>query len=521
MSADSPTVLTNEKHQYGSHIDIASSDLKEGLIDFGGDSSLPPPPKLSPEEEKRLWRKIDLRLMPILAAMYLMSFLDRGKWKATDMRLLLTCNARLQGLTTELGLTGAQYNIALTMYFIPYCIFECPANLVLKRFKPSRWLPGITILWGIIMTLMGLVKNYPQLVGVRVCLGVAEAGLFPGVVYYLSIWYPRHMLQFRIGFFFGAASLAGAFSGLLAYGISFMSGTRGMLGWSWIFILEGIATVAVGLTALLVLVDFPATAGFLTPEERSFVIWRKKYDGSSVGEEEHFEMRHFWAAVSDWQVWLHILIYMSVIAPLYGITLFLPTIINSFGFPPAISQLLTVPPYVVATITLYVFAFYSDRFKKRSPFILAGLTLCLIGFSINISKASHGVKYFGTFFVVAGSYSAFPGVVAWLGNNLAGQYKRGIGMAMHIGIGNFSGAIASNIYRSQDSPRFIVGHGVELMFVGIGFICVPAAVIAYTRINKKRDELQRQAVEAGEQCRYTAQELREMGDRAADFRYII
>ncbi|KAJ3514424.1 hypothetical protein NLJ89_g2392 [Agrocybe chaxingu] len=475
-------------------------------IDFGGESTLPPPPNLTEEEERKLWRKVDRRLMPILALMYLLSFLDRGN----------IGNARLQGLQSELELSGTEYNIALTMFFIPYCLFECPANLVLKRFRPSKWLPGITVTWGIVMTLMGIVKNYPQLVGARVCLGVAEAGLFPGVVYYLSLWYPRHLLQFRIGLFFGSASLAGAFSGLLAYGISFMSGTQGLLGWSWIFILEGIATVAVGILAFFVLVDFPATAQFLTLEERSFLVYKKKYDNSSVGEEEHFEMRHFWAAV-----WTHILAYMSIVGPLYGITLFLPTIINSWGHSPAISQLLTVPPYVVATILVYVFAYYSDRLMIRSPFILIGLTLCLIGFSINISNVPTGVKYFGTFFVVTGSYAAFPGIVAWLGNNLAGQYKRGIGMAMHIGIGNFSGAIAANIYRSRDSPRFILGHGLELMFVGIGFITVPIIILTYLRINKRRDEDQRFALERGEANKYSAQQLREMGDRAPDFRYTL
>lgn len=499
----SPSLKDNKEKQ---------SSVSSGVgFDFGGESSLPPPPTLTSEQEAKLWRKVDLRLMPILALMYLLSFLDRGN----------IGNARLQGLQTQLHLTGNKYNIALTMFFIPYCLFECPANLVLKRFRPSRWLPGITVAWGIVMTLVGIVKNYPQLVGVRVCLGVAEAGLFPGVVYYLTLWYPRHILQFRIGLFFGAASLAGAFSGLLAYGISFMSGTQGLLGWSWIFILEGIATVAVGIIAFFVLVDFPATATFLTPEERSFIVFKKKYDHSSVGEEEHFEMRHLWAAVCDWQVWLHILIYMSIIAPLYGITLFLPTIINSFGHSPAISQLLSVPPYVVATILVYVFAYFSDKLKMRSPFIILGLILCLIGLTINISNAPYGVKYFGTFFVVAGSYGAFPGIVAWLGNNLAGQYKRGIGMAIHIGVGNFGGAIAANIYRSQDSPRFLLGHGLELMFVGIGFIAVPVAVLTYLRINKKRDEAQGASMENGEVKKYTDQELREMGDRAPDFRYTI
>jgi len=491
--------------------DVKLKASSEDDLDFGGDSTLPPPPTLSDEEERKLWRKIDFRLMPILTLMYLCSFLDRGN----------IGNARLDGLQDQLNLTGNKYNIALTMYFIPYCIFECPANLVLKRFRPSKWLPSITLVWGTVMTLMGLVKTYPQLVGVRVCLGVAEAGLFPGVVYYLSLWYPRHMLQLRIAVFYGAASMAGAFSGLLAYGIDFMNGTRGLEGWSWIFILEGIATVCVGILAFFILVDFPVTASFLTPEERSFVIRRKKYDNSSVGEEEQFEMRHLVQALTDWQVWLHILIYMSIVGPLYGITLFLPTIINTFGHDVPISQLLTVPPYIFATILLLIFAYWSDKTQRRSPFILAGLLMCLTGFSINISNAPSGVKYFGTFFCVGGTYAAFPGVVAWLGNNLSGQYKRGIGMALHIGIGNFSGAIASNIYRTQDKPRFIIGHGCELMFVGIGLICLPIAVVTYKRINSRRDEVARAALESGEKNLYTRKELREMGDRAPDFRYTI
>ncbi|KAG7443263.1 MFS general substrate transporter [Guyanagaster necrorhizus] len=475
-----------------------SKDTAARAIDnFGDDATLPPPPALTEEQEKKLWRKIDLRLMPILSLMYLFSFLDRG-------------NAKLQGLTTQLNLDGNKYNIALTMYFISYCIFECPANLVLKKFRPSRWLPVITVVWGIIMTLMGLVKNYPQLVGVRVCLGVAEAGFFPGVVYYLTLWYPRHQLQLRIGYFFGAASLAGAFSGLLAFAISFMSGTRGLLGWSWIFIIEGCATIAVGLLSFLILVDFPATAKFLTPEERAFVVWKKKYDNSSVGEEEHFSALHIIQALTDWQIFLHILIYMSIVGPLYGITLFLP-----FGHTTAISQLLTVPPYIFATILLYLFARLSDRLKMRSPFIYLGLGMLLVGFSINISDVAPGVKYFGTFFCVAGSYASYPGVVAWLGNNLAGQYKRGVGMAIHIGIGNFSGAIASNIYRTQDSPRFILGHALELMFVGIGIACVPAAVISYTRINANREKEMQKGMS------YSQEELKKMGDRAPDFRYTI
>nr|GAT49245.1 predicted protein [Mycena chlorophos] len=595
---EKPTAAKPSLEKGSTDSQIEDENLKASAqddVDFGGESTLPPPPTFSPEEERRLWAKVDLRLMPILSIMYLFSFMDRGMSLPSPLHKKLTrrrqhrCvssvsnvahnssdpgNAKLDGLTTQLNLTGNKYNIALVRLvlsssptlksgiddvfyraYLPgllsarstnHCSLIVSVNVQPTSSSRNSGLPGTLIPVRVpflahsspdgslaSLTLMGLVKTYPQLVGVRVCLGVAEAGLFPyavsspswpitqflrsGVVYYLSLWYPRHMLQLRIAYFFGAASLAGAFSGLLAFGINFMDGTRGLEGWSWIFILEGIATFVVGLVAFFVLVDFPATAGFLTPEERSFLVWRKKYDNSSVGEQEHFEMRHIWQALSDWQVWLHILIYMSVIGPLYGITLFLPTIIKTFGHNTAVSQLLTVPPYVFATIITFIFAYWSDKTKKRAPFIYAGLVMLLIGFAINISNAPSGVKYFGTFFCVAGSYGVFPGVVAWLGNNLCGQYKRGVGMALHIGIGNFSGAIASNIYRTQDTPRFLVGHGCELMFVGIGLICVPIAVLAYTRINRRRDEL----AKPSDAPVYTKAELREMGDRAPDFQYTI
>ncbi|KAF8486591.1 MFS general substrate transporter [Gautieria morchelliformis] len=519
MSTDIQRSSIDKRASTDTQLDKVPHAPDTGLLDFGGDTALPPPPKLTAEEEHRLYRKLDLRLMPILSLMYLLSFMDRGN----------IGNAKIEGLTEQLKLVGNQYNIALTMFFIPYCLFECPANLVLKKFRPSRWLPAITIVWGTVMTLMGLVKTYPQLVGVRVCLGVAESGLFPGVVYYLTLWYPRHELQYRIGLFFGAASLAGAFSGLLAFGIGFMSGVGSLEGWSWIFILEGLATVLVGVLSAFVLVDFPATATFLAPEERAYIIWKKKYDNSSVGEQENFSMKDIWAALSDWQIYLHILIYMSVVGPLYGISLFLPTIISGFGFSTPIAQLLTVPPYVFATFVTLLWGYYSDKMKKRHPFILTGLVMLLIGFSIQISNAPRGVKYFGTFFCVAGSYASFPGVVAWLGNNLSGQYKRGVGMAIHIGIGNFSGAISSNVFRTVDSPRFILGHGIELMFIGIGLICTPLVVLLYARINKQRDAYEaslsadsEKAVEGSKgKYGYTPQELRELGDRAPDFRYVL
>ncbi|KAL0565352.1 hypothetical protein V5O48_016671 [Marasmius crinis-equi] len=195
------------------------------------------------------------------------------------------------------------------------------------------------------------------------------------------------------------------------------------------------------------------------------------------------------------------------------------TIIASFGYSPAISNLLTVPPYVFATIVLYVFAYFSDKIERRSPFIYPALVVCLIGYVINISDAPHSVKYFGIFLCVTGAYSGLPGVVSWLGNNLAGQYKRAVGMAVQIGIGNFSGAIASNIYRDVDKPRYILGHGLEIMFLGIGLTIVPIIAAAYYRINNRKQMILRQEEEQG--VKRSPGEIRAMGDRAPEFVYTL
>ncbi|KAI0658153.1 MFS general substrate transporter [Cubamyces menziesii] len=460
---------------------------------------------------ERLWQKVDLRLIPLLTTMYVVAFVDK-----TNIG-----NAKIQGLTSQLALTGDQFNIILTLNFVANCAFALPANLLLKKLRPSVWLPGIAITWGIITTLHGIVKTYRQLLALRILLGIAEAGLSPGILYYLTLWYPRHMLQYRIGLFWGGAAVAGAFSGLLAYGISFMSGTAGLLGWSWIFIIEGIMSVVVGVVAAFMFVDYPRTAYFLTAEERASLVRNTLYDSSSVGEDEEFATYHVVGALLDWQVWVACLVEISIITPVYGISLFLPSIINGFGFGPAISQLLSVPPYVIGTVMVVVWAVWSDRLKKRSLFILLGLCFCLVGFAINVSNVPLGVKYFGTFLVVIGGYAGFPAIPSWLGNNLVGHYRRGTGLAIQAISGQVGGIIASNIYRTQDEPRYITGHIAELALVVMGLLVVPMAVAVYARTNSRRDAMQREASEKGSSQQYSPEELRKLADRAPDFRYTL
>lgn len=175
-----------------------SASLSEGQSDAEAGDAI---------NEKSLIRKLDIRLLPAVSILYLLSFLDRSN----------VANARLDGLTTSLHMTGNQYLTGLTLYFVGYVIFEIPCQIVLKKTTPRFWLPTLTLLWGIVATLLGVVQSMNGFFAARFFLGVAESGLFPGVIYYLSLWYKRRERTFRVALFFSAASLAGAFGGILAY----------------------------------------------------------------------------------------------------------------------------------------------------------------------------------------------------------------------------------------------------------------------------------------------------------------
>ncbi|KAF2265117.1 MFS general substrate transporter [Lojkania enalia] len=504
LQHESPTHTHHEKHtrsEQVSHIDALATAPGVSLSSFAH------------LDEKKILRKMDLRLIPMLALLYLLSFLDRGN----------IGNARIEGLVEDLGMSGSEYNLCLTVFFFTYAAFEVPSNLLLKTLRPSVWLPTIMVAWGTVMTLMGIVKDFKGLLVARLFLGVTEAGLFPGVAYYITMWYCRHEAQFRQALFFSAASVAGAFSGLLAFGIAKMDGVGNLEGWRWIFILEGILTVIVAVFAFFVLYDFPETAGFLTEEERAFVVYRLKYQGSQndssmqVAQDDSFKGKYVKDAFLDWQIWVNIWVYWGIVAPLYGISLFLPTIIRNLGYTSSTAQLLTVPIYVTASVLAVAVAYISDRHGKRYPFILVCFFIMAVGFIMCISSGTPGVVYAGVFIAACALYPAFPGNITWLSNNLAGSTKRAAGQAIQIGVGNLAGAMASNFYRAPDAPRYILGHALELGFIVAGIIALLILVFSYKRINATRE---RQIAE-GAHNGYTPEEMSALGDRALTFRYAL
>ncbi|CAL5873068.1 uncharacterized protein PFLUO_LOCUS7337 [Penicillium psychrofluorescens] len=426
--------------------------------------------------EKALLRKLDYRLLPPLTLLYLLSFLDRSN----------VGNAKLEGMTTDVGMSGDQYLTGLTLYFIGYVLFEIPCNIVLKKTTPRTWLPSLTLVWGVVATLLGVVQNYPGFLSSRFFLGVAESGLFPGVVFYLSMWYKRNEQHYRVALFFSAASLAGAFGGILAWGIAHMKGVGGYNGWRWIFILEGLLTIIVSIIAYFWVYNYPATAEFLTEEEREFIQFRLKNDNDATRDE-----KFTWSAVldafKDPKVWLYCLGFHTMSLPLYTLSLFLPTIIKDLGYSAAEAQLLTVPPYAVAFILTITVAVLSERIQRRAPFIMGSSALACIGYIILLSDHRAGVSYVGTIFAAAGIYPAVAIVLSWPANNVSGQTKRCIANALQISIGNLGAVIGTQLYRTEWSPHYFVGHGTALGYLVANIFVVGALWYVLKQENEKKE----------------------------------
>ncbi|KAF8075132.1 MFS general substrate transporter [Lyophyllum atratum] len=498
------SIVLDERHQvplYNAHVDISGVD------------------------ERKLLRKIDLALVPWLSFLYLLSFLDRTS----------IGNAKLYNLTVDLHITENQYLLTLTIFFFSYAIFEVPSNVFLKRLRPSIWLSFLMLLWGVMMTLQGVVHNFGGLMGMRWMLGVFEAGLFPGVNYYLSCWYKRSEFGIRAAVFFSAASVSGAFGGLLAAAISKMDGIGGKPAWAWIFILEGLATVLAGIASFWIIQDFPDTAKFLSEAERTVVVRRLQGDDQFSAAGEKLKMKYIWKSLRDWKTWLGMVVYMGCDAPLYAFSLFLPTIINQLGMTPyrliaTPANLLTVPVYVFAGLVTCIVGYIADRVGHRGYFNIGFLCLGAAGYIILISSRKPALSYFAVYLATCGIYPVIPNTIAWVSNNVEGSYKRSVSLAMVIGFGNLNGAVSSNVYRAADKPWYTLGHGLVLMYIGLGITSSVLMLFLLKRENARRDRGERDEIigkegtegnEKNGRFDTVADAKREKGDEWSGYRYTL
>ena len=345
---------------------------------------------------------------------------------------------------------------------------------------------------------------------------MAEAGLFPGVNYYLSCWYRRSEFGVRAAIFFSAAAVSGSFGGLLAAAINKMNHIGGRPGWAWIFILEGIVTVLFGVGSFWAVHDFPDEATFLSEQDRARVIRRLKLDQQSSAEHEEFKMKYVWLALKDYKMWLGMIIYMGCDMPLYAFSLFLPSIISELGYSNTKAQLLTVPPYAAAAIMTITIGFVADRTRQRALCNICVSFLGIAGFAMLLGSQKPGVKYAGTFLGALGIYPCIANTISWMSNNIEGVYKRGVVLGFVIGWGNLNGIVSSNIYFK--APKYTVGHATVMAYM---IVCLLGGSIVLRLLLARENNARRSGKRDHWVEGMNEKEREILGDKRPDFIYTL
>ncbi len=450
---------------------------------------------------------------------------------------------RLYGLEEDLNLSSNQFQIAVSILFVTYILSELPSNLVLKKLRPSRWIAFITVAWGIVATLTGIVQSYAGLIACRLLLGAVEGGLFPGMAVYLTFFYTKRELALRIGYLFVSAALAGACGGLLAFAIGQMDGVAGQRGWRWIMIIEGLPTFVLGIATWWLLADNPETAWYLTPAEKELMIARRSREAGQTTSAQEFHWKDVRLGLKDWKVWAFCFAQFGSDTMLYGFSTFLPTIIRGIDktYSNSMVQVLTIPCYALGAITYLVIAHFSDKQQKRGLYAVLFGIVSIVGYALLMSDTPSGVHYFGCFLVAMGLYVCVGLPLAWLPNNNPRYGKRTTATGLQLTIGNCSGIMASfvrrhsqcsasrkepaqeaqltsaQLYPSREGPRYLRGHAVTLAMVAFAVSVFGFMWWYLARENRRRARGDVDHKIAG----MSAEEIAELGDRSPKYEYTI
>ncbi|KAI1187355.1 major facilitator superfamily domain-containing protein [Nemania serpens] len=441
--------------------------------------------RLTPGErialEKRLVRKIDWRLLPMIIIMYILNYIDRNNIAA----------AKLSGLPEDLHLEGNQFQTAVSILFVGYLLMQVPSNLFLNKIGvPGLYLPVCMAIWGVISAATASVTNFSGLLAVRFFLGFVEAVYFPGCLYYLSCWYTRKELGLRTALLYSGALISGAFSGLIAAGVNAnLTGARGLGAWQWLFIIEGVITVGVALIAIPILPNFPRTTKWLSEEEKALAIWRLEED---VGEDDWVsEEQSMWhgAKLAFTDIKTYVLLFLLIgIVSSGGVTNFLPAVVKTLGYNSVQTLLLTSPPYVLCVITSSLNAWHADRTGERFWHITLSLCVALVGFIIAAATTATGPRYFAIIIMVPGVYGAFVVALAWISNTMPRPpAKRAAALSFINAVSNATSIYVSYLYQDYMAPRYVIAFSVNS---GTALLAIAAALllrIMLVRLNKKLD----------------------------------
>ncbi|KAF7187285.1 MFS transporter prlL [Pseudocercospora fuligena] len=421
-------------------------------------------------EEKALVKKIDLFLLPTIWLMYLLSYMDR-----TNIG-----NAKVAGMTDDLGMDSNQYSISLIVFFITYVLFEVPSNLILAKTRPSIYLPTIMALWGIVTCCMAKVETFGQLVALRTIVGVLEAGFAPGVLLILSSWYKKAEQSKRFGVYISAAVLSGAFGGILAGAITGnLEGRYGIRGWRWLFIIEGAATIGWAFISVFLLLDFPANTKKFSARERELAISRLEADNVTSrtdGGERLSSMQALKQSLSSWRVWLMIAGYMVIVGS-STLSYFYPTLVEGLGYTSHMAQYMVVPIYGAAFVAVGFTAYFSDKYQhNRGAIIAVWLSTSMVCSIVVCAVYDFTARYVLLVFMAMGLWSTNGCALSYASSTFASmpQETRAVSLALVNALGNLAQIYGAYLFPSNDAPKYLLGFGVisGMCAFGVGVYAV-------------------------------------------------
>ena len=426
-------------------------------------------PEMSPDLETDTVRRVTRRLLPLVMLLFLIAYVDRSNISIAA----LTMNA-------DIGLTATAYGLGAGLFYVTYILFEVPSNLALNRFGARRWIARIMISWGIVSGCMALVQGPASFNTVRLLLGAAEAGFTPGIIFYLSLWFPsRHRARAMALFYVGSA-LATVIGAPLSGVIVKMDGIGGLAGWKWLFILEAVPAVILGFVVLRVLTDAPKDADWLPAANRNWLVDVLETERTAVEAQRKFTVRQ--ALTSPGILLLALFLFLYSFNSI-GLTLWMPQVIKgTFGDPSNFTTaLLTAIPYAFAAIFMLTVA--RSMARRAHPHLHMAIPIGVSGVLLGLSVVS-GPTFLGFALLAVSTGLAWSAIPAlW---QTATSFTTGVaaaaGVALINSVANIAGlAVTPLIGRVKDATG---GFSASLLIIAGAMILAAVVALASRRFTE-------------------------------------
>ncbi|KDR75036.1 hypothetical protein GALMADRAFT_522185 [Galerina marginata CBS 339.88] len=451
----------------------------------------------SPERllaERKLVRKLDMRLLPTIFLIFIMNYIDRNG----------VTTARLKGMQQDLHINDIQYATVIAILFVSYCPGQIPSNMILNKVsRPSLYIGICTVLWGLTSALTGVTKNFAGIIACRVFIGLPESAFYPGAIFLLSRWYTKKELAFRSAFLYAGLLISNAFGTLMAAGIlANMEGKRGIRAWRWLFFIEGAITILVGFNSMWLLPDYPHNTRWMSPFESRLAQVRLSEDAGEADQDnaEDSPLQGLIMAIKDPKVGIFAIM---TIAQLLGLSFvqFFPTLTQTLGFSTTVTLLLAAPPWIVASTICCLNAWHADKTGERFFHIAAWWWGVILGFIIALSTMSIAARYVSLFLMACG-YVGFAMTLVWVSNAVPRPpAKRAAAIGIVNGCGNIGNVMGSYTWKAAWGPRYHQSMAISLGALVISTLLSLLIRQMLIRENKKLDADEKAALEGANRLR--------------------